>query len=166
MPFHEFIWEASGPRTALETDILRQIEEAELSLANALEHTLVTKQAAGALTDYSGWSIKDLGQLAIGGSGTAAAVTFAARATPGLLGMIGLGAASVVATPLAVIVGAAGVAWSATTAAGNKRDAYLKVVQDAITRLLTAQHDKETSVLSRHLRRLDDVFQMRCGSDS
>jgi hypothetical protein len=75
--------------------------------------------------------------------------------------MIGLGAASAVATPLAVTVGAAVFAWSAGSVVGGKRRAYLKLVQDALTRLLLAQDSTDGSVLSRHLGRIDQIYKLR-----
>ena len=75
--------------------------------------------------------------------------------------MIGLGAASAVAAPLAVTVGAAVFAWSAASVVGGKRQAYLQLVQNAVTRLLVTTDSEEGSVLSRHLRRLDEAYKQR-----
>ena len=75
--------------------------------------------------------------------------------------MIGLGAASAVAAPLAVTVGAAVFAWSAASVVGGKRQAYLTLVQDAVTRLIMGQDSTNGSVLSRHLERIDQVYKLR-----
>ncbi|WP_304619898.1 hypothetical protein [Paracoccus sediminilitoris] len=160
LPLQELIWETSSLRKALELEILQGVQQAEVQLASELEHVLAANLSGNDdLTEYSGWSGRDLGKLALGGSGTAAVATVAARATPGLLGMIGLGAASAVAAPLAVTVGAAVFAWSAASVVGGKRQAYLQLVQGAVTRLLVATDSVEGSVLSRHLRRLDEAYK-------
>jgi hypothetical protein len=162
LPLQELIWEASLERTALEFEILEAVHQAELHLASELEYVLATSTTAkNLLTEYTGWTGRDLGQLAIGGTGTAAVATVAARASPGLLGMIGLGAASAVVAPLAVTVGAAVFAWSAASVVGGKRQAYLKLVEDAVTRLIMAQDSGDGSVLSRHLDRIDSVLSRR-----
>lgn len=162
LPLQDLVWETSSQRKALELEILEGVQQAEVQLASELEHVLTANLSGNDdLTDYSGWSGRDLGKLALGGSGTAAVATVAARASPGLLGMIGLGAASAVAAPLAVTVGAAVFAWSAASVVGSKRQAYLQLVQDAVTRLLVATDSAEGSVLSRHLRRLDEAYKLR-----
>ena len=162
LPLQELIWETSSERNALELEILEGIHQNEVRLASELEHVLSANlSGANVLTDYAGWSGRDLGQLALGGSGTAAVATVAARASPGLLGMIGLGAASAVVAPLAVTVGAAVFAWSAASVVGGKRQAYLTLVQDAVTRLLMGQDSTNGSVLSRHLERIDQVYKLR-----
>lgn len=162
LPLQELIWEASLARNALEFEILEAVHQAELHLASELDYVLATSQTAkNILTEYAGWTGRDLGQLAIGGTGTAAVATVAARASPGLLGMIGLGAASTVVAPLAVTVGAAVFAWSAASVVGGKRQAYLKLVQDAVTRLIMAQDSEDGSVLSRHLDRINGVLNRR-----
>ena len=159
LPLQDLVWETSSQRKALELEILEGVQQAEVQLASELEHVLTANLSGNDdLTDYSGWSGRDLGKLALGGSGTAAVATVAARASPGLLGMIGLGAAS---APLAVTVGAAVFAWSAASVVGSKRQAYLQLVQDAVTRLLVATDSAEGSVLSRHLRRLDEAYKLR-----
>jgi hypothetical protein len=159
LPLQDLVWETSSQRKALELEILEGVQQAEVQLASELEHVLTANLSGNDdLTDYSGWSGRDLGKLALGGSGTAAVATVAARASPGLLGMIGLGAAS---APLAVTVGAAVFAWSAASVVGSKRQAYLQLVQDAVTRLLVATDSVEGSVLSRHLRRLDEAYKLR-----
>lgn len=161
LPLQELIWETSSQRRALELEILAGVQQAEVHLASELEHVLTANLSGNDdLTEYSGWSGRDLSKLALGGSGTAAVATAAARASPGLLGMIGLGAASAVAAPLAVTVGAAVFAWSAASVVGGKRQAYLQLVQDAVTRLLVTVSE-EGSVLSRHLRRLDEAYKQR-----
>lgn len=162
LPLQELIWETSSERNALELEILQGIHQNEVHLASELEHILSANlSGTNALTEYAGWSGRDLGQLALGGSGTAAVATVAARASPGLLGMIGLGAASAVVAPLAVTVGAAVFAWSAASVVGGKRQAYLTLVQDAVTRLLMGQDSTNGSVLSRHLERIDQVYKLR-----
>ncbi|MDR5655464.1 hypothetical protein [Ruixingdingia sedimenti] len=162
LPLQELIWETSSQRKALELEILAGIQQAEVHLASELEHVLTANPSGNDdLTGYSGWSGRDLSKLALGGSGTAAVATVAARASPGLLGMLGLGAASAVAAPLAVTVGAAVFAWSAASVVGGKRQAYLQLVQNAVTRLLVATDSEEGSVLSRHLRRLDEAYKQR-----
>lgn len=159
LPLQDLVWETSSQRKALELESLEGVQQAEVQLASELEHVLTANLSGNDdLTDYSGWSGRDLGKLALGGSGTAAVATVAARASPGLLGMIGLGAAS---APLAVTVGAAVFAWSAASVVGSKRQAYLQLVQDAVTRLLVATDSVEGSVLSRHLRRLDEAYKLR-----
>lgn len=159
LPLQDLVWETSSQRKALELEILEGVQQAEVQLASELEHVLTANLSGNDdLTDYSGWSGRDLGKLALGGSGTAAVATVAARASPGLLGMIGLGAAS---APLAVTVGAAVFAWSAASVLGGKRQAYLQLVQDAVTLLLVATDIEEGSVLSRHLRRLDEAYKLR-----
>lgn len=162
LPLQELIWDTSSQRNALELEILEGIHRAEVRLASELQHILTANlTSTNVLTEYSGWSGRDLGQLALGGSGTAAAATVAARASPGLLGMIGLGAASAVVAPLAVTVGAAVFAWSAASVVGGKRQAYLELVQDAVTRLLMAQDSTDGSVLTRHLDRIDEAYKQR-----
>ncbi|PKQ11610.1 MAG: hypothetical protein CVT70_13530 [Alphaproteobacteria bacterium HGW-Alphaproteobacteria-1] len=160
LPLQELIWETSSQRKALELEILERVQQAEAHLASELDHVLTAHRPGNDdLTEYSGWSGRDLGKLALGGSGTAAVATVAARASPGLLGMIGLGAASAVAAPLAVAVGAAVFSWSAASVIGAKRPAYLELVEDAVTRLLMAQDSPDASVLSRHLARLDEAYK-------
>lgn len=162
LPLQELIRETSSQRKTLELEILAGVQQAEVHLASELEHVLTAALSGNDdLTEYSGWGGRDLGKLALGGSGTAAVATVAARASPGLLGMIGLGAASAVVAPLAVTVGAAVFAWSAASVVGGKRQAYLQLVQDAVTRLLVATDSEEGSVLSRHLRRLDEAYKQR-----
>lgn len=162
LPTQELMWEMSSERKAFELELLHRIHQAEACLARELDHVLpATLSRIDDLTEYAGWSMWDLGKLALGGSGTAAAATVAARASPGLLGMIGLGAAAAVVTPVAITVGTAVFAWSAASAVGEKRQAYLQLVQDAVTRLLVATDSVEGSVLRRHLRRLDEAYKQR-----
>jgi hypothetical protein len=162
LPLQELIREASLERKAIEVEILEAIHQEEVHLASELELILTANlSGTNVLTAYAGWSGRVLGQLALGGSGTAAVATVAARASPGLLGMIGLGAASAFVAPFAVTVGAAVFAWSAASVVGGKRQAYLKLVQDAVTRLLIAQGSTDGSVLSRHLIRIDEAYKVR-----
>ncbi|PZR00364.1 MAG: hypothetical protein DI533_07245 [Cereibacter sphaeroides] len=167
LSMQELIWETSQERLSLELEILEGIRQAEVHLASELKHVLEANMAeTKPLTEYTGWSIGDLGQLALGGSGAAAAVTVAARASPGLLGMIGLGAASAIAAPLTVTVGAAAFAWSAASVIRGKRPVYLTMAQDAVTRLLIAPDCPGGSVLSRHLNRIDQIYQVRRENNS
>lgn len=160
LPLTSLVMTTSSERAALESEILEKIHETEVHLANEMEHTL-TGESSGppVLTGYDGWTGVDLGKILLGGSGTALAVTAAARGVPGVLALIGLPAALAVAAPLAVTLGAGVILWSADTVADGKRQEYLTLLKSAVTRLLIARDNPQTSVLSRHHGRIDAVYQ-------
>ncbi|MDO5759143.1 MAG: hypothetical protein Q4P24_17100 [Rhodobacterales bacterium] len=159
LPTKKLIRKTSTERQALELKVREGIHQVEAYLANELEHILTADlSSANALTEYIGLTGQGFDKPALGGSGPPRLATIAVRASPGRLGMIGLGVAAALVTPMVVTLGAAAFSLSTATMARGKRQDYLTSIQNRVTQLLIARDCADGSVLSRHLERLDQVY--------
>lgn len=162
IPAQQLFRETSSARLKIEQELSRKIEEVEGALLANLGAALVPASGAVALTDFTGWTLWDVGRVVVAG-GSTGALTLGSRAVPGLLAMAGLGAASAVVAPVALAIGTAGLIWSASSVGAKKRQAYVDAIKGGVQRALLSESAPEASVLSRHHARLDAILKARLG---
>lgn len=159
--YHLWI-ESSEEREALETSIFNDIRKLDAKfLLRTIKDTgpdVPSQENDGRISQYSGWSFWDLGKVLVGGGSAGGAVVAGSRAAPAAFAAVGLG---VLAAPITIAAGLAGLAWSAYSVSTKKRDEYLNTLTGGISKTLTATDPPEESVLSRQLARIDAIRDIR-----
>ncbi len=149
----------STERDLLEDYIKQEIGGCQAELAQRLNVDLAPEpdgRTVSILPAFTGWSYWDLATILLGGSAPTAAVLAGGRAAAGVAATAGL---AVLAAPITIAAGVAGLAWGAYSAADTKRTAYLETLLAGIDSALLAQDSDETSVLSRHYSHLDQILK-------
>lgn len=155
----------SSDRALIEAHIATRIQACEEALVNSITSFLMDFDLGNPTqlaTAYQGWSYWDLGRVLIGGSAPAAAAILGTRAAATAIAAIG---ATVVAAPVTITVGLAGMVWGAYSTAEAKRTDYKKALCTMIDQVLLSLDGPESSVLSRQFFRLDRIIQQQGASN-
>lgn len=157
---HHHLWiETSEERNTLETSIFDDIRKLDAKfLMETVKDTglgALSQGDDGCISQFSGWSFWDLGKLLVGGGSAGGAVAAGSRVATFALGTL--------AAPITIAAGLVGLTWSAYSVSGQKRKEYLKVLNEGISKTLTATDAPEKSVLSRQLARIDAIRDISLG---
>lgn len=159
---HHLLMEDSDERKSLEASIFKEIHKLDqqflMATVKGISQDAVPSGQGANVSQYAGWSFWDIGKLIVGGGSAGSAAIAGSRVAPAALAAVGLG---VLAAPITIAAGVAGLAWSAYSVSGQKRSEYLQALNAGISQKLTAIDDPEKSVLSRQLARLDALRDIR-----
>lgn len=161
LPKSHLLQSRSSERDLIETHIARRIQACEEALLNSITSLItdhISVNPSPISTTYEGWSYWDLGRVLVGGSAPAAVAVLGTRAAAGAVAALGT---AVIAAPLTVTVGLAGVVWGAYSAAEAKRSDYSDALSAMIDKALLSLDGPESSVLSRQFSRLDRIVQQQ-----
>lgn len=151
----------SSDRALIETHIANRIQACEEALVNSIAPVAMDYDLGNPtqlVTAYQGWSYWDLGRVLVGGSAPAAAAILGTRAAATAVAAMG---AAVVAAPITVTVGLAGMVWGAYATAGAKRADYKNALSTMIDQVLLSLDGPDSSVLARQFFRLERIIQQQ-----
>lgn len=161
----ELFKENSKERHALEGELHVSLRKLERSLRVMITRIVATdprlnnkghaaSEALAPIADFKGWSFADLGGLLFGSSAGSGIVIAGSRALPAALAGVGI---SVAAAPVALLAGAAGMAFSAHGLARRKRETYRNALKNSVQMIAVDEADPN-SILTRYLKRIDDLY--------